>query len=108
MITNLTFQVGEILKDYPETRNSDIALMIELWKTYYPNRVKKGANGELGVWLKDLYDLPREDAIKRIRAHYQNDLNRYLPTSLDVVIQRRINQEKWREYMSLMTEHKRI
>lgn len=100
--------VGNILKNYPETRNSDITLMIKLWEVYFPSRVRKGQNGQLGVYLCDLYELPREDNIKRIRAHFQNDMTLYLPTDQAVVKQRRINEEKWREYMSSMTEHKRI
>ena len=105
---DLTLVVGNVLKNYPETRNSDITLMIKIWEVYYPSRVRKAQNGQLGVYLSDLYELPREDNIKRIRAHFQNDLNRYLPTDPAVVKQRRINEVKWREYMSLMTEHKRI
>lgn len=95
----LKSQVEFLLRTKPETRNSDITLMIEVWQTYYSSYLKKGSTGEVGVWLKDLYDLPREDNIKRIRAHFQNDLNLYLPSDEKVAIQRRINEDKWREFM---------
>jgi hypothetical protein len=95
----LKSQVENVLKEFPQTRNSDITLMIELWQRYFPTRIKKGSSGEVGIWLKDLYDLPREDNIKRIRAHFQNDLNLYLPSDEKVVLQRRINEDKWREFM---------
>ena len=95
----LKSQVEYILKEIPDTRNSDITLMIEIWKKYYPSRLKTGSTGEQGVWLKDLYELPREDNCKRIRAHFQNDLNLYLPSDPKIVKQRRINEDKWREFM---------
>lgn len=65
--------VENILRNVPESRNSDITLMIEIWKRYYPQRIKKGASGEEGVWLRDLYDLPREDGVKRIRASFNHE-----------------------------------
>jgi hypothetical protein len=90
-----------VLENVQESRNSDITLMIEIWKRYYPQVIRKGKEGELGVYLKDLYSLPREDHVKRIRAHIQNDLNKFLPTDPIVVRERRINEERWREYMSV-------
>lgn len=105
---SLKAQVEYCLKEYPDTRNSDIALMIKIWEQFYPKLIKKGSTGETGVWLKDLYELPREDNIKRHRAVFQNVLFKYLPTSLEVVKQRKINEEKWLEYIRNESEHKRI
>ena len=62
--------VEACLRNIPETRNSDITLMIEVWRRYFPQRIKRGQTGEEGIWLKDLYDLPREDNIKRERAKF--------------------------------------
>ena len=95
----LKSQVEYCLREIPETRNSDITLMIEIWKRYFPSKMKMGATGEMGVWLKDLYELPRDDNVKRIRAHFQNDLNKYLPSDQKIVKQRRINENKWRVFM---------
>jgi len=105
MKVKLKSQVEFVLKEFPESRNSDITLMIELWKAYYPSKLKTGATGEKGVWLKDLYELPTQDNIKRIRAHFQNDLNLYLPTDPKVVKQRRISEDKWREFMGYSPKH---
>ena len=88
---NLRKQVTEILKLQPETRNSDITLMIALWERYYPQRIRDGA-----VLLSSLYDLPREDSIKRLRADL-NSKGRYLPTSPEVLKQRGIEEDRWRE-----------
>lgn len=86
----------------PETRNSDITLMIELWKRFYPEEVIGG-----GLYLKALYDLPRESDIGRVRRHIQGDETRpvairYLPTSEQVAKQRRINEAIW--WLSMNTK----
>lgn len=99
-LNKLKAQVETLLREVPATRDSDISLMIEVWRRFYPQFVKTGSTGEAGVWLKDLFSLPREDHIKRIRAHFQNDCGKYLPASLEVVRQRRINEEFWREEMN--------
>jgi len=101
MINTLKFQVEQILRDFPESRNSDITLMIELWKRYFPHYIRTGTSGELGIWLQGLYDLPREDGISRLRRLIQNDETRipelrFLPTSWEVARQRSINEETWR------------
>lgn len=102
MRSTLKSQVEKILRDTPSSRNSDITLTIELWKRFYPSKIKQSKEtGKFGVWLDDLFTLPREDNIKRIRAHFQNDMLKYLPTSLEVVRQRRINEEVWRKTMGM-------
>lgn len=87
--------VETILRNMPETRNSDITLMIEIWKRYFPQKIKKGASGEEGVWLRDLYDLPREDSIKRARAAL-NAEGKYFPTDWEVAKARGIKEDEWR------------
>ena len=86
-------QVEKILQDYPNTRNSDITLMIELWKQYYPQRIR-----EERIFLMDLYDLPREDNLKRIRALF-NAKGKYWPTDLKIAVGRGIKEEQWREVL---------
>lgn len=92
-------QVTDILRDVPESRNSDITLMIEIWKKFFPQFIKKGASGEHGIWLQDLYKLPREDNVKRLRAHTQNVEGKYLPTLWSVAKQRKIKEVEWKDYM---------
>ena len=96
---HLKHKVEHCLKKYPETRNSDIKLTNSIWVEYYYTRLIKDEKGNLAVKLLDLYDLPREDNVKRIRAKIQNEENRLLPTSKKVAKQRRINEDKWRAYM---------
>lgn len=103
-IKNLKQAVHDILKENASTRNSDITLMIEVWKKHFPSLIKRGQNGEEGVWLKDLYDLPREDNIKRVRAFWQNDKKLFLPTEEAVAKARGINMDEWRVAMGYPTK----
>lgn len=105
---NLKDQVEIILQDQPKTRDSDITLMIELWKKFYKAHIKVASNGEFGIYLSSLYTLPREDNIKRVRALIQNEEHRLLPTDSKVRKQRRIKDEEWRNWINTQNEHRRI
>lgn len=83
------------LKSYPETRDSDITLMIKIWEDYHSDMLAR-SGGELYVKLDRLYDLPREDNIKRYRAKIQNEEHKYLPTTWEIAKARKINEEIWR------------
>lgn len=82
--------VEYILRNIPATRNSDITLMIEIWKYFYPEKIQYGT-----VSLEYLYDLPREDTIKRIRAEF-NSQGKYYPTDWEVAKRRGIKEDQWR------------
>jgi hypothetical protein len=105
---NLKEKIRDILDKYPLTRNSDIGLMIALWKIHFPKYIKVGGGGRQGIWLEDLFNLPREDHIKRIRAMFQNDKGLYLPSDPAVRKQRKISEEKWLDFVRVNTEYKRI
>jgi hypothetical protein len=88
-LKQLQNQIRETLKKYPHTRNSDITLTIQVWQDFYSvgNVIK----------VEELYDLPREDTIKRIRAKFCEDLQPWAyPTDETVARQRQINEEEWR------------
>lgn len=88
--------VETILRNIPATRNSDITLMIEIWKRYYSQKlVQSSKTGDYAVILTNLYDLPREDDIKRWRAKF-NSQGMYYPTDWEVAKQRGILEDKWR------------
>jgi hypothetical protein len=97
MRRNLTNQVETLLKDIPQTRDCDILLTQEIWKKYYPQYLHSSPTGKLWISFDGMKVLPREDNVKRIRAKFQNDLNKYLPTKIEVVRQRRQNEQVWRE-----------
>lgn len=100
MINGLKNQILKVLELFPKTRDSDVRLMLTLWMRYYPSRIHRDSpESPAYIYLKDIMELPREDNIKRIRAVIQNEENRFLPTSLEVVKQRKINEQLWREYI---------
>lgn len=88
-------QVKSVLINFPETRNSDIALTIKVWQQFYQV-------GEQ-VSVRQLYDLPREDHIKRIRARFceQHEVFAF-PTDIKVVKARKIKEEEWRKVLNLL------
>jgi len=90
-------QVEDILKTIPETRNSDIKLTLNIWVKFFPEKVKI-VDEERYVKMKDLYDLPREDNVKRIRAKF-NEKRLYLPTNPEVLRRRRLKEQEWRQDM---------
>lgn len=92
-------QVLHCLMKYREARDSDITLLHKVWETYYAKYLKMGKDGEVGVYLKDMFNLPTHDNIKRLRAIIQNVEGRYLPTSLEVAKQRKINEGVWNAYI---------
>lgn len=94
--------VESVLSDTPAARNSDIALTIEVWKRFYPQRMR-ARDGRSYVALDDLYDLPREDNVKRTRAYLQNVRKLYLPTDAKVARARGINEDEWRVAMGYPT-----
>lgn len=103
-LKTLKGQVEYVLSTNEASRNSDIALTLEIWRRFFPTLVHThrasgdGAEREF-VYTKDIFDLPREDNVKRIRAQFQNDMQKYLPTSLEVAEQRGINEETWRKHL---------
>lgn len=103
-INTLKFQVESVLKDFPESRNSDITLLVELWKRYYPDSISNFVATGASISLDTLYSLPQEGAVGRIRRFIQNDKTRtkelrYLPTNPEIIKQRRMSEDLWREEM---------
>lgn len=95
----LDAKVRFCLEKYPDTRNSDITLTIEIWKNFYAESVITARNGKLGLYIDDLFKLPREDNVKRIRAKIQNVEKKFLPTNPEVAKKRGWKINEWREYL---------
>lgn len=96
-------QVSETLDLFIETRNSDVTLMITLWERYYPEYIQH-VDGVVHIKLLDLYELPRESTIVRIRAQIQNDEGKYLPTEWKIAKQRGINEDAWKKSLGYYVE----
>lgn len=99
-LNTLKGQVELTLANYKETRNSDIELTIKVWQSFYEKYL---FNHGSCIELKNLFELPREDNIKRIRATIQNYEGRYLPTSWEVAKKRGIEELKWKCFMGYFT-----
>lgn len=106
-IKTLKGQVENILQDYPETRDSDVLLTCRIWVLFFPHFIKREGDPQTGtayVYLKHLADLPREDNVKRVRAHFQNDRHQYLPRTWAVAKARKITEDEWRVAMGYPTK----
>jgi hypothetical protein len=99
-MNNLKQKILWILSEDEQSRNSDIRLTQMIWYKFYNSKIINLDDGTKAVRLRDLFDLPREDNIKRVRAKIQNEEGKFLPTSAEVRKQRKIKEWKWREQMS--------
>ena len=97
-------QVIYCLTQDPHSRNSDIRLTQVLWWNYYNSYFIKGEDDKWLIRVGDLWSLPREDNIKRVRAKIQNDENKFLPTDPEVCRKRKIKEEDWRRYLGYNPE----
>lgn len=88
------------LREYPATRNSDITLTQQVWQTFYPQHIVQNNIGKQFVALDKLFELPREDNVKRVRAKIQNVEKQYLPTDPKIAEKRAWNMEEWRYYLN--------
>jgi len=61
-------RVAGMLNLYPDTRNSDVTLMLKYWETFQPDIYKPS-----GILPKDLFKLERSTNIVRVRAKIQNE-----------------------------------
>lgn len=93
MASTLKDKVEFILSTVPESRNSDITLTIELWRHYYGDLLFQDGNC---VMLKELWNLPREDHLKRYRAQLQNVELKYLPTDITILVERAKLSGDWK------------
>lgn len=86
---SLKTQVLAGLQASEDNRNSDITLMLWIWKNYY------GVTEDNFTFSK-LYELPTQENIKRYRARIQNEEGKYQPTNQSVRRQRTKLASKWK------------
>ena len=91
--------VERVLENRPETRNNDVTLTVWVWHSLRPDLFRR-IDGDSYIRTKDLYELPREDNVKRLRAQIQNDEGRFLPTDPEVIKLRRRREERWRDVIN--------
>lgn len=101
-IKDLDKKVRYSLEHDEKSRNSDIRLMQMIWYTFYRSSLKE-IDGVFYVSLSNLFELPREDNIKRMRAKIQNEEKLFLPTDPAVAKKRGWKEDQWRGYLGLPT-----
>jgi len=96
MKTKIREMIIYCLENFPETRNSDIALTLKVWQYFTDKVVWSEKTNSHWVQIKDLFDLPREDHIKRVRASL-NAVGMFMPTDPKVIEARNKSKKQWRE-----------
>jgi hypothetical protein len=89
-------RVAHILHRYPETRDSDTALVIRYWTMYQSDVLERWDKLDLSV----LYDLDWIETLTRIRRHIQNVLSLFLP-SMDTRHSRQASQIEFGQYLAV-------
>ena len=87
-------QVEHCLISYKDARNSDILLRQQIIRIFYPEKIKN-LNGYEAILFRDEYDVPTQEAVKRVRAKFNSE-GSYWPTDLKVAIGRGILENEWR------------
>lgn len=91
-------KIRGVLQRDEASRNSDIRLTQVYWWTHHKD-LMQDADTKPYVYLGDLWKLPSQDGIKRVRAKIQNEKNEYLPTDPKVREKRSISEQEWRAYL---------
>lgn len=90
-------KVEYCLKNFPETRNSDIQLTFKIIYQFHNSHIKLI---ETKWWIDtEILKEIREDQVKRYRARF-NERGKYLPTIEEVLKQRKLLEKQWHMEMS--------
>ncbi|MBN1398336.1 MAG: DUF3800 domain-containing protein [Bacteroidetes bacterium] len=94
-------KVAHILNQYPKARDSDIALIIYLLKTFYPTFI----NNEF-LSLSDLYKLPHFYDMQRERARIQNEYKLFQASPKVRLYRRKHQKEKAEDFAAKTLDYK--
>lgn len=97
-LETLKAQVESCLREFSSTVNSDTKLTNAVIYKFYGSYLKKDAEGELTLRLKDRYFLPSDRSIARIRQAF-NANGKYLPTDPEVIKRRGEKEEAWYHHL---------
>lgn len=91
-------QIRHVLSTDLKSRDSDIRLTQMVWWNHYRSKLHQ-VNNRIMVDIADLFELPREDHVARIRRKIQNDNKEFLPTTPEIAKKRGMEEDEWRRYM---------
>ena len=99
--SQLAGKVEECLQKDEQSRNSDIRLynFLLLHFPAYKNKLIVDEFNNYSIPLKVRYELPKEEDVCRIRRKFNNK-GLYLPTSEEVLKQRKLMEKEWHNEMS--------
>lgn len=98
-LTQVQETVRNVLSSCPLARNSDKWLVLKVWEIEAADYdIKDGQTVKWHIAAICLPYLTTPETITRLRRHIQNVEGKYLPTDPEVIKQRRIKEEKVREY----------
>lgn len=92
-------RVCVILRDFPETRDSDTALLIRYWKKFQPEILLEWRPLE----LEALFELEKSESISRARRHIQNDLQLFQATPRTLKLRGELQME-FHQYLTAQRE----
>lgn len=90
--------VESVLRDLPDTRNSDVTITLYVWLRVGGDRVFEidGKEGKF-IRLKDIIGLPSEDKVSRIRRKFQEE-GKYVATDPEVLRRRQKAIPEWVDF----------
>jgi hypothetical protein len=100
-MTKVREMVEEVLRNEAETRNSDILLLVAIWRRYFPEMLT--GEGQF-LNLKNLKELPQQASVKRERARFNSEA-KYYPTNWEIAKRRGIKEDEWRKDLGYKTKH---
>jgi len=103
-IKTLKQQIEYVLENQPETRNSDKLLTISIWRIFHKDLLCHVDRVGETVPIYNILDLPSESSVTRIRAMVQNRDKRFLPTDIDIAIERGWRESDWKIAMGYHVE----
>lgn len=96
---NIKVKVARMLNEYPETRDCDQTLTLYIWLNFHRDKLFKDENGKWCVRFKNILELPREDAVKRWRAKFNEPSKEYPKgrwrSTNPAVMKKRKQMEDW-------------
>ena len=102
-LNNIKSKVAKILRENPDTRNNDKLLTTNYWLENETHLIRTAKDGERYINLDNILKATSEASLGRMRRKIQEPSKkwpngRYLPTSEEVRIKRKINEECWRAW----------
>lgn len=95
---NMLERVNFVLSNYPKTRNNDWRLVFRVFEAMGYKYLTSAEWVDIKIPLFEFERMPSYATIVRCRRKIQNDLGKFLPTSPNILIERRIREDHIKNY----------